>query len=201
MPFIPKNPPPPKESIDDAEMLPEATANWYSLLTFGWITSILALGYARPLEASDLYRLQDNRSAALIAKKITWSFEVRRKEADNYNARLARGEISPGWRRAWWLIRGSYHEREKAWREKDGRRKPSLTLAMNDSVKWWFWSGGVLKVVGDVTTILTPLLVKVYLSRAVTTQQILIKVVNPGYHHVRDRVIRVSAELIARGVD
>lgn len=161
MPFVPKNPPPPKESIDDAELIPEASANWYSLLTFGWITSILALGYARPLEASDLYKLQDNRSAALIAKKITWSFEVRRKQADEYNARLARGEISPGWRRAWWMLRGGYHEREKTWREKDGRRRPSLTMAMNDSVKWWFWSGGALKVTGDIATILTPLLVKV----------------------------------------
>ena len=161
MPFVPRNPPPPKQSIEDADILPEATAGWFSLLTFSWITSLLALGYARPLEASDLYRLQDNRSAALIANKITRSYEARRKAADEYNARLAKGEFSPGWRKVWWTLTGHSAEKEKAWREKDGRVRPSLTLAMNDSVKWWFWSAGALKVTGDIATILTPLLVKV----------------------------------------
>ena len=32
---------------------------------------------------------------------------------------------------------------------------------MNDSIAWWFWSGGVLKLVSDIATILTPLVVKV----------------------------------------
>lgn len=161
MPFVPANPPPPKTSIEDAELIPEINAGWFSIITFGWITSLLALGYARPLEASDLYRLQESRSAALIADKINKSFEDRRKKADEYNARLASGEISAGWRKLWWLLRGNRAERERQWREQDGRRKASLTLAINDSVKYWFWSGGILKVSGDTATILTPLVVKV----------------------------------------
>lgn len=142
-------------------MLPEVTAGWFSILTFSWITSLLALGYARPLEASDLYRLQDDRSAAVIAQKIVRSYEQRRQIADEYNARLANGGVSPGWRKLWWGLRGNRTERERLWREKEGRRRASLTLALNDSVKWWFWSGGLLKVSGDIATILTPLLVKV----------------------------------------
>ena len=164
MPFIPVNPPPPKDSIEDAEMIPEMTAGWWSILTFGWITSLLALGYARPLEAPDLYKLQDNRSASLIAEKINVSFERRRKEADEYNARLASGEISASWRKVWWAVRGNRAAREKQWREHDGRRRPSLTFAINDSVKYWFWSGGIMKVSGDIATILTPLLVKVHIQ-------------------------------------
>lgn len=161
MPFIPVNPPPPKSSIEDAEMIPEMTAGWFSIVIFGWITPLLALGYARPLEASDLYKLQDSRSAALIAEKINKSFDARSKKAAEYNARLASGEVSAGWRKVWWTLRGNRAAREKQWREKDGRHRPSLTLAINDSVKYWFWSGGVLKVSGDVATILTPLIVKV----------------------------------------
>lgn len=164
MPFMPKNPPPPKASIDDADMLPEVTAGWFSILTFSWITPLLSLGYVRPLEASDLYKLQDNRSAALIAEKINRSYERRRKVAEEYNTRLANGEISPAWRKAWWMLQGKAAERERAWREKDGRKRASLTLAINDSVFWWFWSGGILKVSGDIATILTPLLVKVSIS-------------------------------------
>ena len=161
MPFIPRSPPPPKESIDDADLLPEATAGWYNLLTFGWITQLLALGYARPLEAPDLYRLEDHRSAKVIGDKITASYEARVKKASEYNARLAKGEISPGWRAIWWSLSGKRAEKEKQWREIDGRQRASLVWAMNDSIAYWFWSGGLLKLVADIATILTPLLVKV----------------------------------------
>ena len=67
----------------------------------------MSLGYARPLEATDLYKLQDDRASALIAKAITDSFERRVKEAEEYNAKLARGEISPGLKGVWWSDRKS----------------------------------------------------------------------------------------------
>lgn len=161
MPFVPRSPPPPKASIEDAELLPEFTAGWFNILTFGWITALLSLGYARPLEASDLYKLPDHRSAKIIGDKITASFDARVKKAQEYNARLARGEISAGWRVVWWTVRGKRAEREKQWREQDGRKRASLVWAMNDSIAYWFWSGGMLKLIADVATILTPLLVKV----------------------------------------
>lgn len=171
-------------------MLPEATAGWFSILTFSWITSLLALGYARPLEASDLYKLQDNRSAAIIAKEIVRSFEMRRKAAEEYNTRLANGEISPGWRKVWWSLRRNRAERERTWREKDGRRRASLTLALNDSVKWWFWSGGLLKVSSDIATILTPLLVKVRGPASLSNTNIYDH--HPGYHYIRHQFLQVS---------
>jgi len=33
-------------------------ASWFSLLTFGWMNSLMTLGYARPSEASGLWKLQ-----------------------------------------------------------------------------------------------------------------------------------------------
>jgi hypothetical protein len=89
------------------------------------------------------------------------SFEARRKKADAYNARLASGEEKPGWRTVWWMLRGNRKEREKRWRDVDGKKKASLVWAMNDSVKWWFWSAGILKVVGDTAQVTSPLVVKV----------------------------------------
>ncbi|KII89764.1 hypothetical protein PLICRDRAFT_39929 [Plicaturopsis crispa FD-325 SS-3] len=162
MPFTSsKVPPPPKESIDDAVLIPEATAGWCSIITFQWITPLLGLGYARPLEAPDLYKLQDDRSAAYIANKILASFDARQEKARAYNARLENGEIKPGLTRTiWWTVKGGRADREKQWREKDGRQRASLVLAMNDSVKWWFWSGGVLKVLADTAQVTSPLLVK-----------------------------------------
>lgn len=155
------SPPPPKNSIHDADLIPEATAGFASLLWFSWLTPLLSLGYARPLESSDLYRLQDERGALPIADAIITSFKTRQKKAAEYNERLAKGEIGPGLKGLWWSIRGVRAEREKQWREKDGKRKASLILAMNDSIFWWFWSAGILKVIGDTAQITSPLLVKV----------------------------------------
>lgn len=122
----------------------------------------MTLGYARPLEAPDLWKLQESRSSAVIAEAILSSFEARRKKADEYNARLANGEIKPPLRlRMMSLLRGDREERLRRWREKDGKKQASLTWAMNDSIKWWFWSGGFLKVIGDTAQITSPLVLKV----------------------------------------
>jgi hypothetical protein len=159
------DPPPPKDSIDDADLIPEATAGLFSLLTFQWMAAIMALGFARPLEAPDLYRLQDDRSAGIIADKFVKSFSARLENASEYNARLASGEIKPSIRqRVWWTLRGNRKELEKYWREKGGKKKASLVLAMNDSMKWWFWSAGICKVIGDTAQVTSPLIVKVSLS-------------------------------------
>ncbi|KAF8623627.1 hypothetical protein AX17_007328 [Amanita inopinata Kibby_2008] len=161
IPFASRSPPPPpKPSIDDASLIPESSASFFSILTFSWITPLLSLGYARPLEASDLYKLQDHRSAARIALLINESFDRRTREAAEYNARLANGQISPGLKAVWWRLTGKRKEREKRWREVDGRKKASLVRAMNDSIKYWFWLGGFFKVIGDIAQIMTPLLVK-----------------------------------------
>ena len=154
----------PRASIDDAPYIPEASANFIDLLTFGWITPLLSLGYSRPLKASDLYMLQPERGAAYIADRIDASFRHRQKAAEDYNARLARGDVHPGpLNIILWMLTGNREEKEKRWRELGGRKHASLTWALNDSVKWWFWSGGVLKVIGDTAQVTSPLLVKVSL--------------------------------------
>ena len=155
------DPPPPPASIHDAVLTPEASAGFFSRLWFNWLTPLLSLGYARPLEASDLYKLPHEHSSARVANAILTSFERRRNEAAIYNEQLANGQVDPGIKSLWWSIRGVRVEREKAWREKDGKRKASLILAMNDSVKWLFWSAGILKVIGDTAQVTSPLVVKV----------------------------------------
>ncbi|KAJ7284591.1 ABC transporter [Mycena rebaudengoi] len=164
-----KPPPPPGGTLDDARPSPEMTAPWYSLIFFNWLTPLLGLGYARPLEATDLYSLSDERSSAYIAEKITASFDRRHKEAIEYNTRLANGDVKPGLRAVWWTLRGNKAERERRWREVDGKRKASLVWAMNDSVKWWFWSGGALKVISDTSQITSPLVVKAIIKFATTS--------------------------------
>ena len=155
-----------KASLDDADIIPEANAGWFSLLTFEWVSPLIRLGYTRPLETTDLYKLQHERSSGVIAEKIVRSFEERRRAAEEYNARLARGETSPGIRSFWWSIRGQRQQREKEWREKTGLKKASLVMAANDSVFWLFWTAGFLRLISDVAMITSPLLVKVITVRS-----------------------------------
>lgn len=161
MPFTSQTPEPPKQSLDDAWIIPEATASFFSLITFSWITSLLGLGYARPLEATDLYKLQAERGAAYIADQITESFARRMKIANEYNEKLANGEIKPGLKALWWTILGNREAKEKKWRDETGRKKASIVWAMNDSIKWWFWSAGLFKIAGDTAQVTSPLVVKV----------------------------------------
>ncbi|KAI5124178.1 hypothetical protein M0805_000983 [Coniferiporia weirii] len=161
-----KTPPSPPMTIDDAPLIPEATAPVLSRLFFSWIWDILRLGYNRPLEAPDLYKLQDHRSAEVIANMITESFERRVKAANAYNECLVNGKVSPGFRPLYWMLRGNAKERERLWRESDGKKSASLVLALNDSIAWWFWSAGVLKVLGDSAQMCTPLLVKAIINFA-----------------------------------
>jgi hypothetical protein len=45
-------------------------------------------------------------------------------------------------------------------------KKPSLWMAMNDTVFWWFWLGGLFRLLADVGTITSPLLVKAIIQFA-----------------------------------
>jgi hypothetical protein len=156
------DPPPPSGSLDDALLIPEANAGVFSLLTFGWMNPLLSLGYARPLEATDLWKLDPHRGSAEIAKLITESFDRRHKAANEYNERLANGEIGPGLKGIWWSLTGKRAEKEREWRENSGKRKANLAWALNDSVKWWFWSAGLMKLVGDTAQVTSPLVMKVF---------------------------------------
>ncbi|KAG8960096.1 hypothetical protein FRC03_007061 [Tulasnella sp. 419] len=165
VPFAPRHASPPPKTMDDAPIIPEVSANLYDKLTMGWIYPMLATGYVRPLQPNDLWRIEEARSAEEYARRIDDSFARRVREANEYNERLDRGEITPGWskRLKWYLSsRGEEQrkEKERLWREKDGRKKPSLFLALNDAVKVWFWTGMLFKVLGDIAQITSPLVTK-----------------------------------------
>jgi len=126
------------------------------------MTSILALGYARPLETTDLYRLDDAKAAEVYAEKIMASFERRKFEADTYNQNLDNGTAKPpATLTLWWSLLGKTEERAQSWRKRAKRKIPSLALACNDAVFWWFGFGGLCRLLADVGIMTSPLLVKV----------------------------------------
>lgn len=123
--------------------LPESTANWLSILFFGWLSPTLRIGYTRPLQADDLYDMPDNRRAEDHADKLEHSWA----------ARLERNRNKPA--------------ESKSWKPFWMRRKSDstvLAMSLNDVCFRWFWLGGMFKLAGDLTQMVTPLIIRFAIS-------------------------------------
>ncbi|KAI0866183.1 P-loop containing nucleoside triphosphate hydrolase protein [Xylaria cubensis] len=73
-------PPVPKEKQESRE----ASAGFFSKLTFQWMAPLMTVGYKRPLEQGDLWKVNPKRSADVMAGKCTESFQRRVKNGDKY---------------------------------------------------------------------------------------------------------------------
>ncbi|GAA6028671.1 hypothetical protein JCM8097_007340 [Rhodosporidiobolus ruineniae] len=149
-------PPPPPKSMDDAETLRLAKANWLSSVMFWWLQPLLVLGYKRDLTATDLPKMDPTREAGYLADKFEANFERRRKEIDEWNAKLDSGEYKPSSvQRTKWRARAAL-----GLGRADGKREVGLALALSDTFFWEFWSAGLFKVVGDLAQTTSPLVTR-----------------------------------------
>lgn len=96
-------PPPPPLSMNDSGEIPLARANWYSQWSYEWITPLLFLGYRRPIEAEDLWKLDGPRQAETLSEHLLAEWEARVAKCDEHNGKLASGEtpIPASMRRRW----------------------------------------------------------------------------------------------------
>ncbi|KAL1410098.1 hypothetical protein Q8F55_004101 [Vanrija albida] len=180
----PRNPPPPpSKSFDDAAEIPLATANLLSALTFHWVSPIMKTGYQRPLQATDLWKMDHSREADYLSDKFLANLERRQKAAAEWNEQLP--TAVPKWttRTKWaWTAATKHHlppafapygsdksyaERkatlEAEWRGHSGKKKGSITWALNDTFPN-FWWGGVYKLVADEAQLMAPLVVKALIN-------------------------------------
>ncbi|KAK7032833.1 ABC protein [Favolaschia claudopus] len=169
-------PPPPPDSLDEADTIPVVSASLFSKLTYTWITPIMVLGYQRTLQATDLWKVAPEHEAGILSDKLEAAWARRVKAAIDWNAGLDDGTVSPPLSlRLRWAIKAlggglRYRTRrallEQRWREVDGRKEPSLAWAMNDVFGHLFWIGGVSKVLGDTSQLMGPILVKAIINFA-----------------------------------
>lgn len=59
---------------------PEHHANWLSLLTWQWMAPLMMKGYQRPLEVNDIWSVNPDRSATVLAERLKINFEKRRSQ-------------------------------------------------------------------------------------------------------------------------
>ena len=167
LPFIrPKyHPPPAPLSFDDPPVTPEAKASFFSILFFNWISPMMALGSARPLQPTDLWKMDDARSSRLLADQLAASFDARVIQAKGFNDRLADPNSPlPLVQRLLYSMLPRRQQREHDFRTKHGKKKASLTWALNDVFGRNFWFGALFKIFGDLATAFSPLLIKALIT-------------------------------------
>ncbi|SPO27552.1 related to ATP-binding cassette transporter protein [Ustilago trichophora] len=123
----------------NAKMTPEASANWFSICWFAWIDPILTAGYTRPMEKDDLYLLPHDRCSDKLGAQLMAALVKRQQQRRDSILADPRKADKPA-------------------------RIPPLMWAMNDIVFRYFWLGGLLKLLADVGTITSPLLLRALIT-------------------------------------
>lgn len=119
------------------------------------------MGYTRPLEPQDLYKMDDARSAYVWAQRFSQAYESVVLETTQYNESLERGDIKPSaLKRFSWNVTGNLEAKSSAWRESK-RRKTDMVDVLYQVVRRRFWLALVLKVAGDTAQISAPLVTRV----------------------------------------
>nr|XP_018264326.1 uncharacterized protein I303_02491 [Kwoniella dejecticola CBS 10117]OBR86484.1 hypothetical protein I303_02491 [Kwoniella dejecticola CBS 10117] len=177
------SPPPPKATLEEAEIIPLAYVSMLSKLTFQWVTPIMVKGYQRPLQATDLWKMDPSREAAPLSTRFLEALRTRQVEAQKWNDRLD-SAVPSARLRARWRVKAmsrrglpqdlasfgpvdSYEHRyrtlESEWRQRSGRKRGSVTWALNDVMEG-FWAGGLFKVASDTSQLMIPLLIKALIN-------------------------------------
>ncbi|KAL8828283.1 MAG: hypothetical protein Q9191_002678 [Dirinaria sp. TL-2023a] len=91
-----QKPPVPK----DRTVSREYGASFLSLLTFQWMAPIMRVGYQRPLELNDIWLVNPDRRAELLADRLRASFKKRTARHDRYPLLWAMHET---FKREFWL--------------------------------------------------------------------------------------------------
>ncbi|KAF8530162.1 ABC protein [Hysterangium stoloniferum] len=165
-------PVPAPPSFDAVDVIPLYEASLWSMLTFTWITPLLTLGYQRPLQATDLWKMDSTREVSGLVKLLDVSWARRVNQAKEWNAKVKAGEIQPTWtKKAVWAVKALSGIFREGWRakytiyiDKWSHREASLAWALNDTFGREFWIGGAVKVLGDVAQFMGPLLVKAIIN-------------------------------------
>lgn len=119
-------------------------------MTYSWVTPLLVLGYQRPLQATDLWKMDSDREVAYLTEKLDTCWAKRVEAAEQWNIKAASGEIRPNFiRKGIWAVKSlkgiptsGWNKSYDAYFKKWGHREASLAWALNDTLGWQFWLSG-----------------------------------------------------------
>ncbi|XP_029434086.1 multidrug resistance-associated protein 1-like [Rhinatrema bivittatum] len=122
---------------------PEKTASFFSKVTYSWYSSVITLGYKKPLEREDLFELNENDSADSVCPSFEkhWQKEV---------LQCDKGLQAP-------CDKGSSFE-------KLGIQKPSLLSPLWHTFKVLVIQVALLKVAADILAFMSPQVLKLMIA-------------------------------------
>uniref|UniRef100_A0A1I7V7F0 Multidrug resistance-associated protein 1 n=1 Tax=Loa loa TaxID=7209 RepID=A0A1I7V7F0_LOALO len=133
----------PKYWMKDEKLCPEDNCSYLNKITFNWFHSLAALGFRRPLEVNDLWRLRLHEESGNLMKK----FE-----------------------RHWIPAVNAYYEKKQASGQSTSLKKlgpkaqPSLLWALAKTYRWTILAGATMKFVFDVLNFVSPQLLSALIS-------------------------------------
>ena len=153
--------PPVPSSFADASILPLVDCSFFSMVTFHWITPLMKRGYLRPVQANDLWKLDESRQCHYLSEKFLEALDRRSIDDEEWNKRLKSGEYKPSFfaLHIRWPLRHFF-----GLGTKDGYRRPGIFLALNDVFGRDYWFSAVLKLFGDATQATMPLVTKAIIT-------------------------------------
>uniref|UniRef100_A0A8C6PXB0 ABC-type glutathione-S-conjugate transporter n=1 Tax=Nothobranchius furzeri TaxID=105023 RepID=A0A8C6PXB0_NOTFU len=143
--------------VTDPNPCPETTAGFLSTVTFWWFTSLAIKGYKMPLEAKDLWSLNQRDSSKVMVPRLL-------KEWDKEQAKARRYELKP-------IIRSKHphtvHPEEVEVllsNQKAAPHQPSFLHALIKAFGPYFLIGSAFKLLQDVITFVNPQLLRMLIS-------------------------------------
>ncbi|XP_054249750.1 ATP-binding cassette sub-family C member 3 [Indicator indicator] len=134
----------------DPNPCPELTAGFLSRLTFCWFTSMVVLGYKKPLEDTDLWSLNKDDTSKVIVQQLSEEWEKEKAEckqkASARKSETVSGEVEV-------LIRG-----------KKQTRKPSFLKALLRTFGPYFLISSFFKLIQDLLSFVNPQLLSILIS-------------------------------------
>ncbi|NXN17823.1 MRP3 protein, partial [Indicator maculatus] len=144
----------------DPNPCPELTAGFLSRLTFWWFTSMVVLGYKKPLEDKDLWSLNKDDTSKVIVQQLSEEWdkekaECKQKDDVTYmkNSNHVLNHVGGGPEEAEVLIRG-----------KKQTRKPSFLKALLRTFGPYFLISSFFKLIQDLLSFVNPQLLSILIS-------------------------------------
>jgi ATP-binding cassette subfamily C (CFTR/MRP) protein 1 len=158
--------PPPPGAIEDATVIPLDTAGFLSILTYAWISPMMQIGYRRPLEVGDLWKVEPSRESHILSQQLNDAWLEEQKRANDRKTHVNTGVAQPNtFVRLYWylkvIIGHSVSTSKERWKMKEEARSPSLVKAMSSVFGRRFMLAGLFKFMSDMSQITAPILTRV----------------------------------------
>ncbi|XP_037547246.1 canalicular multispecific organic anion transporter 2 [Nematolebias whitei] len=140
------------DAVTDPNPCPETTAGFLSSVTFWWFTSLAMKGYKMPLEAKDLWSLNQRDSSKVMVPQLLKEWEKEQAKAKRYVRGGPPDESSP---EEIEVLLSS---------QKAALHQPSFLRALIKAFGPYFLIGSAFKLLQDVITFVNPQLLRMLIS-------------------------------------